>query len=404
MRKMVYLFLCVAVLSAGCAHIPKRVTTRPSVISTAPSVKDIGAYDAEVLRLSDKGKVPQTLRCLWRVEGLSNQIRPVPAADRTALYLNVGGLWALDLNSGKTLWRYSGQYGGGSNISSSPHIAGDLLIAGSNSYAVLAFDRKTGEVPWIYRTGGWVQAPVHIDAKSNKLFVGAWDKKFHALDITTGKGLWSFPTHSYVGEEACAQGKYVYFSDANSLVCLRAEDGRLVSKYQFPEVLVSGPIAMEDGSMLIWCANGILYEMALTEGDEDKAPELHEQRTLRICAERRSVQEGFPHSKHCWFGHRLVLTDDTGVLVCVDTEEWKRLWSFDQLSFQELPCDFCPYGKNQLLVSLRKGRVVAYDIKTGRHIWEATLPGIANPQVIYARKRLFAIGRRDGSVTGYQIR
>ena len=409
MRIIVTLCIMISLLAiVSCSRLRtegeiQRPEAEPAV--DTPKTKSPGrlsTYDAEVSCLQKAKNAPAVLRHLWHTESLSNQIKPAPEIDQHALYLNLGGFVGIDLGTGELLWQYSGRQAGGSNIESSPRLINGKLIAGTNSYAVLAIDPITGEDIWIYPTGGWVQAPIQTDIESATAFVGAWDKKFHALDLGTGQGLWTFPALSRIGSEACVRGDYVYFADAGTLVCLEKETGKLISKFSLPILPVSGPIASGDESILVWCSDGFLYEILLQRKDSGFL-ELVCHRRLRITGERRSVQEGFPHCRHLWFGPNLVLLGDDGQVVCIDVSKWEMAWNLENLMLRGHPWDLCAYGNEQMLVSSNEGWVTALRVKDGKALWEANLPGMYRPQIIYSNHRLYAVGAGDGVVCAYRL-
>ena len=358
-------------------------------------------YDAQVSRAQQAKSTPAALRHLWHTESLSNQIKPAPQIDRQRLYLNLGGFVGIDLVTGQSQWQYSGRQAGGSNIASSPRLIEGKLIAGTNNHAVIAVDPETGKDIWVYSTAGWVQAPVETDIKSGAVFVGAWDKKFHAIDLGTGQGLWTFPTLGRVGAQACVRGEYVYFADGGTLVCLEKGTGKLISQLPLAALPVSGPMAGGDGSVLVWCSDGFLYEMSLQQRKSGSL-ELVRQRGLRISPERKYLQEGFPHCRSLRFGPNMVLLGDDGQIACVDVSRWQVAWGFEPLTLRGQPCDLCAYGRGQMLVSSGNGWVSALRVKDGAVLWEANLPGMSRPQIVCARGRLYAVGG-DGVVSAYGL-
>lgn len=197
-------------------------------------------------------------------------------------------------------------------------------------------------------------------------------------------------------------GDYVYFADAGTLVCLEKKTGELISKYSLPAVAVSGPIAGGDKSTLVWCSDGFLCEILLQKGDSGLL-ELVCRKRLRIGEERRYVQEGFPHCRHLWFGPNLVLLGDQGRMACVDVLRWEVTWNHKDLVLRGRPWDICAFENEQMLVSTNEGWVTALGVKDGKTLWEANLPGMHEPQIIYSNSRLYAVGAGDGVVSAYEL-
>ncbi|MDI6784101.1 MAG: PQQ-binding-like beta-propeller repeat protein, partial [bacterium] len=383
------LFVCLIISLIGCTLWQKQgknarviktrqpVQIQPVVEAQPPAqmVKDKRVFDTNIISFDQTNTKFKKLECLWRIENLSNQIRPTPDTDGYTLYLNFGEFAAIDTKTGIMLWRFSGDPArgrtGGSNIDSSPYLIGDLFIAGTQS-GVWAIDRKTSNARWIYKIDSWVQAPVHIDAENDRVFVGAWDKKFHAIRLSNGERLWTCPTQNRVGSEACLLNEFVYFVDGNNLVCLKADDGQRVAEISFSKLPISGPIATKNDTVYIWCSDGNLYEINPVNGKADNK-KLEIQRQVKISEywswsqeEKPGFspwpQQGFPQCRNLWVGKLLILLNNLGTMVCFDIEKNEKVWDFAKLGMPDKPFAFSTFGKKQLVVSLNNGSIVTMDI------------------------------------------
>ncbi len=96
-----------------------------------------------------------------------------------------GELVALDVKSGKTLWRtrVKAPFAGGTAV------AGGLLAVGTSDGRLFAFDAADGKVRWETRVNGEVLAPPAISA--HVIALRTVDGKLHGLSPQDGHELWS---------------------------------------------------------------------------------------------------------------------------------------------------------------------------------------------------------------------
>jgi outer membrane protein assembly factor BamB len=94
-----------------------------------------------------------------------------------------GEVVALDARSGKVRWR---RVIGASE--SSPAVAHGLVYVGDWRGKVYALDAYDGRIRWAFRTGGEVKAGAAISGR--RLYIGAYDGYIYALDALTGRLLW----------------------------------------------------------------------------------------------------------------------------------------------------------------------------------------------------------------------
>jgi outer membrane protein assembly factor BamB len=81
----------------------------------------------------------------------------------------------------------------GGPVRSSPAIAANKIIFGSDDGSIRAADGTTGDTLWSFATGGPVVSSPAVDASCSTVVVGSDDGFVYALDCSGGL-LWSFPT------------------------------------------------------------------------------------------------------------------------------------------------------------------------------------------------------------------
>jgi outer membrane protein assembly factor BamB len=148
-------------------------------------------------------------------------------------------LFALDAASGREVWMFQTE----ANVNSSPAVAGGVVYVLSldgNAYAV---DEHSGKLKWKFQTGGESRlnmAGIYGLAPSREVVPDVWDF------------LLSSPT---------VDGGRVFFgSGDHNIYALDAATGKLVWKFQAPDVVHSSP-AVANGVVYIGCWDGTLFAL-----------------------------------------------------------------------------------------------------------------------------------------------
>ena len=93
------------------------------------------------------------------------------------LYVGAGNsLVTLDLGTREVRWRFRTR----GAVSSSPRLAGDLVLFGSEDGRVYAVQAATGELQWEVRTGGKVTSSPAFALGT--AFVGSHDGMLYAIE------------------------------------------------------------------------------------------------------------------------------------------------------------------------------------------------------------------------------
>lgn len=140
-----------------------------------------------------------------------------------------GYMYAVELHSGKTKWKYNA----GKSIWSSlgplgvKHMlcfgAGGSAIPGANSEAeVHCVTKSTGMKVWSARTGEQIQSRPSYGAVTNHLYVGDYDNCVYAFDVDTGRGKWKSCTDGRI-ESSTA----VWAGDGKEIVLAGSGDGHV---------------------------------------------------------------------------------------------------------------------------------------------------------------------------------
>ncbi|MCX6625451.1 MAG: PQQ-binding-like beta-propeller repeat protein [Acidobacteria bacterium] len=124
-------------------------------------------------------------------------------------------LYALDAATGAERWRFKtgddAETHNQTGIQGSAAVAGGVVYFGCRDNFVYALDAGTGKEKWRFPNNkSWVIATPAI-AAGNIYFGTSDSRKFHALDIATGKPRFSLPTRTYSFSSPAISGDTAYF-------------------------------------------------------------------------------------------------------------------------------------------------------------------------------------------------
>lgn len=149
-----------------------------------------------------------------------------------------GGVHALDLKTGQSVWRYASEL----PLSGGPGAGEGLVVVGSLEGDVIALDAATGTEKWKAKVGNEVLAAPAIGGGT--VYVHSNDGRVTAFDATTGERRWFYsvevPVLTVRGTGPVTVGPGIVFvgNDNGKLTALSATDGG---------VLWSTPVAEPDG-------------------------------------------------------------------------------------------------------------------------------------------------------------
>ena len=194
-------------------------------ISGGPGVGEtqiyVGTSEGEVLAFnSDNGKAT------WR-SPVSSEVLATPKESSGVVIIRTtdGKIHGLSADNGNRLWNYE------QTVpvltlrgTSSPVIEGDLVIAGFDGGKLTAIELKTGKLLWetsiaVGRGRSDLERMVDIDAEplivDGVIYVGTYQGRIAALDIDTGRILWTRDISSHAGMVIDSNKIYVTDDESN---------------------------------------------------------------------------------------------------------------------------------------------------------------------------------------------
>lgn len=203
-----------------------------------------GSGDEHLYCLSKDGKE------VWKFQVAGGPVlgTPVVLDDRTFAAGCDSTLHVLDIAKGKELATL--ELGG--QIGAAAAVMGDHFYVGTMTNQVLGIDWKKPEVKWTFEAADRPQ-PFYASAAvtDNLVIAGSRDRHIHALNRSTGKEVWNYPTGGKVDSSPVVVGERVYVGSADGkLYVLNLEDGKLIQKIDLGGPISASP-AVGGGCLVI---------------------------------------------------------------------------------------------------------------------------------------------------------
>lgn len=307
---------CVAAL-AGCSTVKgwfdgddKDKPTEPAKLTDiTPSVEVTRLWSADVGDGEDRMGARQG---------------PAVADGRVYAAAVEGGVRALDLQTGKTVWHYES----GSRLAGGPGVGDGLVVVGGLEGEVIALDAATGAEKWTAEVSNEIIAAPVIGG--GMVFVRSNDGRITAFDAASGERRWFWnhdvPTLSVRGNDAPALGPGYLFvgNDDGTVTAIAAADGRP------------------------------LWEQVVAPAEG------------RTELDRMADVDGTPVLD----GTTLYATSFRGQTVAIDAPSGRPMWASEQGGAGRTAV-----AADRVVISTRTGSVYALDKASGAALWQQ--PGLA---------------------------
>ena len=152
-------------------------------------------------------------------------------------------VYALDLHTGKQVWRASSQprIGRTGTFYADTAIAYGRAYIGATDGKMYSFGATTGKLRWSNGTGDFIYASAAVWHRN--ILVGSYDGTFYSFDAATGNVRWRFHAGGKISGSASVIDGIVYFSTISGRTFgLNAGNGKLVWSYpsgQYAAVVAS---------------------------------------------------------------------------------------------------------------------------------------------------------------------
>ncbi|MGE0492976.1 MAG: PQQ-binding-like beta-propeller repeat protein [Vulcanimicrobiota bacterium] len=217
--------------------------------------------------------------------GLNNQI--VRAGDQ------VRAAVAYDRDSGEEQWRFSQ----GGLIRHRPTVGPDgTVYVGDTDGKFFALDPATGQPRWIHQTEGYVLEPSTVSADGQTVYVGSSDQHLYALDTATGDPRWKCKVEGEVRMQPnlSGQGTVVLASDKNKIYVVDEATGSPLASAPAASYVHVAPAAGGD-SLVLQANNHTLYGFGSPTGLRSQLSQAMQQAdapTMRLTSDAEAVHIG----------------------------------------------------------------------------------------------------------------
>jgi outer membrane protein assembly factor BamB len=244
-----------------------------------------------VARLVVPATWPQTLTKRWEITVGAGHASPVVAGNRVVLHSREGDreiARALDLSSGNELWRneYAAPYtmnpaarGHGPGPKSTPVVAGERVFTFGISGILSALDLATGRLLWRTEAPasppefGTAMSPVVVDS-TVIVHIGADDAgALTAFDAATGKPRWRWtgdgPSYASPVVATIAGTRQLVTQSENAVVGIAAANGQLLWRVPFKTSFDQNsitPVVLKDIVIYSGLDNGTSAMLVTTKG------------------------------------------------------------------------------------------------------------------------------------------
>ncbi len=186
--------------------------------------------------------------------GASSSSWPGLAADQNNAYLANGpSLYAVRLSDGGKVWQYPSQ-SVGEEFYSNPVVTADgqLLIGSSGrDDALYSIDAKAGTPKWaapFKASDHWIASPLVV---GNTVYAPNNNGTLYALDLATGKQLWSVPLGRSLWGTPSTDGKLLFISALDHfLYAVDPNSHKVVWKTDLGGPIPGSPLLAADSSLL----------------------------------------------------------------------------------------------------------------------------------------------------------
>lgn len=261
-----------------------------------------------------------------------------------------------------------------------PVVTEELIIQGNNLEDLVAYDKNSGRVVWRKKIKGGVEAGA-LQFK-NRLYVTANDGAVSALELATGRELWSFTTSS---ENISApvmdfQTGFLYFQNSqNTVFCLDAENGKQVwiySKNDATLITIRGAATptLGQGQVYVGFSDGTFVALKASSGQVLWEQNLNRNKKFRDIDAQAVIYKDL-----------VIVAGYDDKVYALDAARGTTAWTYPTGSSVAVTV-----ADNQLYVGSTMNSVVKLKADSGELIWSyGDVKGVPTQIIIYDQFVLF---------------
>ena len=227
----------------------------------------------------DPPDVPTGPEPRWQTR-LNGQVYASPVVHEGIAYIgSSGGVFnAVDTRDGSLLWAFAT----GAPIFGAAAVSADVVLFACDNGMLFKLDRATGKELWRYDLGdadvarvlphpsvfAWQWQAAQPLLADGRVYVGAADGGFHAIDAESGKRAWRFDTRGAIRGGAAIGGERVVFGSADGFVyALDRSSGKEAWRFDSGAEVDTTPV-LHEGRVLIGNRGVGLYSLDAASGEQ----------------------------------------------------------------------------------------------------------------------------------------
>ncbi len=386
MRKFRYIVIpfALAVLLIACA----KKESKEKILDVESASWPIYRGDSMLSGIADD-ELPEELVLLWSFRTDSWIISsPVIGFGRVYIGSSDGKLYSINLTDGSKVWEFDT----GDDIEASPLLLDAAIYVGNLSGEFFSLDAHTGQVRWrykctnsIYGSANWVRSP-----KDHRplILVGSYDNRVYCLDAETGKLNWSYETDNYINGTPATDGVHAVFGGCDELLHI---------------------LSISDGTKAgeVWAGSYIPGSAAFVENRAYVAH--YDNKLVCIDTDEKKIIWEYEDEDHpdSFFSSpavgkdRVLIGSRDGYLHCVDRNNGEKIWAFQSRD----DVDSSPViSGNKVVFGSMDGRLYVVDLKNGKEIWSYEIgaaifgcPAVAGGFIVIGADdgRVYAFGEKS---------
>ncbi len=195
---------------------------------------------------------------LWATPALANGVLYVSGMDKK--------VYAVSADNGTQVW--STPFNAGGAIASSPLIVGDTVYVGAFDRKMHAIDRATGQGKSNFDASDWIwNNAVSVDGL---IYFGTLGGRYYALRSDTLAPVWQFPSDSdqsnysaFRGTPVLAGDKLVLTTRNGNVLVLNRKTGDVLSSVSVEAKVLASPAVSSDGKIYIADISQQLHQLPL---------------------------------------------------------------------------------------------------------------------------------------------
>lgn len=295
-----------------------------------------------------------------------------------------GCLYALELKTGATRWKYPKENPDAIGFKSSPSVRNGVAYLGDDAGTFHAVDLKTGTQKWKFATDGEIisSATFHKD----RVLFGSYDQNLYCLDAATGKKVWSFGIEGPVHSTPTVVVDRAFVAGCDSkLHVIDLDTGKAISSLEIAGQAGAVP-AVQGDSLYVGNLSDTFFRIAW------KKPEI-------LWSYRHETRKFAYHASAAVLGDTVYVAGRDKMVRALDTATGREKWIFTARA----RVDSSPVLAGGFVwVGSDDGRLYCLDATTGKKAWEldtggkvASSPAIASDRLVIGNDKgsLFCLGR-----------